>query len=135
MTEIKSPFDIVNIISSKERLLTPEELDRDYNAFIINRALSNNYDTIFFANEMNKSWGLSKKLQFHFYFFGIDKRKRYGKWFKKGTDTDEEKIKLIKQYFDYSTIKAKEVLPILDKLDIWDEIRSTFKKGGLKNNK
>lgn len=130
-----SPFEIVNLIYSKERELTLEEIEINYNAYIINRALSFNLDTVFFANELNQHWQLSKKMQFDFLYYGVTKKKRYGKWLKKESDLDEEKIDLVKKYFDYSNTRAREVIPILDKLNVWDEIRNTFKTGGLKNNK
>jgi hypothetical protein len=136
MSSLKlSPFDIVNIIYLKERELTDEEIDLWYNAYIINRALSNNLDTIFLANELNMSWQLSKRMQFHFFYYAVDKRKRYGKWHKKEVDAEEEKIQLIKDCYGYSTTKARETLPLIEQQKGWGQLKAEMKKGGIARSK
>jgi len=74
-----TPFDILKHINSKD------ELDfemKDYNSFMINRGLSNNLDTLFFADVINKYSQLDKDIQYRFYFDAIPKGKRFGKWHK-----------------------------------------------------
>ena len=130
-----TPFDIVNIIYLKERELTEEEIDLWYNAYIINRALSNNLDTIFLANEMNLNWQLSKRMQFHFFYYAVDKRKRYGKWHKKAIDAEEEKLQLIKDCYGYSITKAMEILPLIEQQKGWKQLKAEMEKGGRARNK
>ena len=75
-----SPFDFLNAINdTKVDLFTDPQADKDYNAFLINRGLSYFPDTIFYANEMNKSDHIDKKMQFDFLMNSITKRKRFSK--------------------------------------------------------
>ena len=50
-----TPFDFVNQIHHGKKDLIAEDptAEKDYNAFIVNRALSFGHDTALFANEMN----------------------------------------------------------------------------------
>ncbi len=120
-----SPFDIASMINEKKGLLGESELV-DYSPYMINRILSNNQDTIFFANEMNSAWGLPKDMQFAFYYYGLPKKKRYAPWHKNQDDNDN--LNLIEEYFGYSRNKAKQVLPLLHQH--LDSIREELKKGG-----
>jgi hypothetical protein len=85
-----TPFDILKHINSKDGL----EFDmKDYNSFMINRGLSNNLDTLFFADVINKHSHLDKDIQYRFYFDAIPKGKRFGKWHKSlAINTDVEVI-------------------------------------------
>ena len=131
MTEKLSPFDFVKMIYEKTRIPTEEEIG-DYNPYIINIALSNNLDSVFPANELNANWQLGKRMQFDFLYFILDRRKRYGKWHKKELDREERKIDMVKEYYGYSTARAREVIPILDQQNAWKQIEEELKKGGLK---
>ena len=83
-----SPFDIVKAINSKDAL----EFDmKDYSPYLINKALTNNIETIFFADMMNRFAHLSNESQYAFYLHGIPKKKRYDKWVKK----DEFEVDLL----------------------------------------
>lgn len=121
-----SPFDIVSAVCEKSqgRLDTGE---CGYEAYVVNRALSNVQDTVFFANEMNAAFNLPRQMQFDFYFFGLDKRKRYGKWHKNQDDTAT--LDIIQEYLGCSKSKAKEVVDIL-KPHI-EEIKQELDKGGV----
>ena len=74
-----TPFEIVDIINSKKEY-DRDEVVTDYNPWVINHIMSNNMDTVFFAAEMDKFLQLPKGAQFDFYYHGIPKGKRYGKW-------------------------------------------------------
>lgn len=125
-----NPFDIAKNINKKEERLQDAKAE-GYNAFMLNRIFSNTKDTALFANEMNMAWGLPAQLQYDFYYYGLTKKNRFGKW-NKNTLEKEEAILLIKEYFNYSTLKAREVLPVLTSDDL-AQIKSELKKGGLKN--
>lgn len=124
-----NPFDFINAINTtKEDLLAQDPLnEKDYSPFMVNRGLSYFPDTIMFANEMNRHPGIDKKWQFYYYLNSIAKKKRFSKWAKK--DADTKPIRLIMEYYGYSSEKAKETLKILssDQLKIIEE---KLQKGG-----
>lgn len=124
MTEKLSPFEIASNISEKGGLL--DTVVTGYEPYMANRILSNTADTVLFANEMNRYWGLPKDQQYHFYYYGVPKKKRFGKW-NKNSD-DKEILGVIKEYFGYSTHKAKSVLSLL--LPHIDDIKKALDKGG-----
>lgn len=109
MAEKLSPFEITGTLNEKKGVLDVSEVG--YDAFVINRVMSNTIDTVLFANEMNRCWGADKQWQFDFYYYGLPKKKRYGKWHKLSEEKDA--IKLIQARFGYSHNKAKDVLDIL----------------------
>ena len=48
------PFDYVNDINyGKKNIMVDDIAEKNYNAFIVNRALSYFNDTVLYANEMN----------------------------------------------------------------------------------
>jgi len=124
-----SPFDFVNAINtSKENLFeTDPQAGKDYDAFIVNRGLSYFPDTVFYANQMNQHAGLDKDMQFFFFLNIISKKKRFSKWSKK--DPASEDLKLVKEYYGYSSEKAAEALKILSK-DNLIMIKEKLHKGG-----
>lgn len=129
MSEKIELFELVNNILEKKGLLTEEEIKANYNAFIINRAIANHQDLIFFAQKMNENWQLSPLQQYHFYYFLIEKRKRWAKWNKRDKSLDD-KIKLLKEYYGYSTLRARETVPLIDEMKLWDAIAADLNKGG-----
>ena len=128
-----SPFDIAKNINSHGNPLDVESdgIDKvDYKPYMMNKIFANAHDSIFFANEMNKSHFLDEQLQYDFYRYGLDKNpRRYGKWMKKYTG-DDDFIALIQKIYDYSRDKAIEVMPIL--LEKRDILESFVYEGGVK---
>jgi hypothetical protein len=129
MSEKMELFEVVDNILQKKGLLTEEEIKANYNPFIINRAMANYQDLVFFAEKMNENWQLPPSQQYHFYYFMIDKRKRWAKWPKRDKSLDN-KIALLKEYYGYSTLRARETIPIIDDLNLWDAIKEDLNKGG-----
>ncbi len=125
-----NPFDYVKAISyTKEDMIVDDITEKDYNPFIVNRALSMGIDTVLQANEMNQHSHLPKKLQFDFLLNSISKRKRFDKW-QKAEKSDD--IECIKAYFNYSYPKALSALSILSEKQI-ELIREKLNnKGGAK---
>lgn len=120
-------FEILdNIYTKAGGMLSPDDLQKDYKPYIINRALSMNRDLIYFANEMNTLNNIDKDMHYAFLYHGVPKRKRYGKW-AKNTD-DKEALETIKECFGYSYAKAKAVLPLLR--DRVEEMRKIIDRGG-----
>ena len=126
-----SPFDFINDINyEKKNLLKDDDkgiLEKEYNSFIINRGLSYFPDTVLYANEMNMRHELDKKMQNDYLLYSIRPKKRFSKWIK---SKKEERFDLIKQYFNYSNQKAKEVLDIITD-EQFDDIKQSFKTGGI----
>lgn len=124
MGESMSPFDITSHINEKKGVLDVEEVG--YNAYVINKVLSNTVDSVLFANEMNLRWNVPTQQQYDFYYHGLPKKKRFGKWHKNQDDT--ESLNLIQEYYGYSRKRAKDVLTLLR--PYLDDIRKELEKGG-----
>ena len=74
-----SPFDFVNAVShNKKDLMEDTAVEKLYQPYLVNKALSYFPDTVMYANEMNQHHLVDSKLQFHFFlnehkcFFLID---------------------------------------------------------------
>ena len=123
-----SPFDFINAINStKEDLFTDPVANKDYDAYIVNRGLSYFHDTVVQANTMNQYSSIPNEWQFRFLLNSIAKKKRFSKWAKK--DKATESLKLVQEYFGYSSEKAKEALSVLTDEQL-NEIKQKLNKGG-----
>ena len=123
-----SPFDFANSINfTKENLIVDEATEKEYNPFIVNRAMGFAADTVIPANEMNSRPHIDNKMQYDFLCAVVRKSKRYSKWIK----SEEENLEAIQQYFGYSFNKAKEALRILTSEDIEKiKVKLARSKGG-----
>ena len=122
-----NPFDYVNAINyNKKDIMVDDIAEKEYNPYIINKALSFFPDTILFANEMNRFHHIDHRLQFDFFINIIRKKQRFSKWLK---PSEIENIELIKECYGYSNEKAKSVLTILSNEQI-DELKRRMNKGG-----
>lgn len=121
------PFDFINAIHySKDNLIVDDWSEKQYNPYIINKGLSYGHDTVIPANEMNSRPHLDKILQFDFLINIIRPKKRFNKWIKAEKIDD---LEVVKEYYGYSTEKAKQVLPLLND-SIIIELRKRITKGG-----
>lgn len=129
-----TPFDFIKDISHiKENIMKDDvdtEIEKQYNAFIVNRGFSYFMDTVIYANEMNVRSGVDAKLQFDFLINTIRQKKRYSKWHKAEQSDD---IQILKEYYGYNIHRAKEVLPLHTKEQLMF-IREKLDKGGLKGD-
>lgn len=91
--------------------------ERDYNAYLTNRSLSNFADTIFLANAMNTNHHLDKRMQYDYLFYSATKKKRYSKWHKPECNNQFE-VEAVKAVFGYNENRARQVLSILKPEDI-----------------
>lgn len=110
-----NPFDWVRSISETKENLLAEDTKKQYNSYVVNKALSYHLDCILLVNEMNTHNYLDKDIQYSFLFNSIRKRKRYSSWEKKNIDDD---LKYIKKYYNYNNDKAYQALKILSKEQI-----------------
>jgi hypothetical protein len=124
-------FDFINDISCDKRYLLNDDTIGAYNAFMVNRGLSQHMDTILLANEMNKRSGVTDEMHHDFLFFAVDSKKRYGKWAKK-TETDAEVINHIRLQYNIGPERAIEYFNLMSD-DEKDQIEKLLKsKGGRK---
>ena len=122
-----SPFDFTNSINhTKENLIVDDWSEKQYNPFIVNKAMSYGPDTVIACNEMNSRAHLPHKMQYDFLLNVVRSKKRYNKWLK---PEKEEHIEIVKEYFGYSNTKAQEALRILSNVDL-EGIRARLNKGG-----
>ena len=120
---------IPSILHNKNHVLDNE---KDYHAFVINKALSFHYDCVFQANEMNKYPGLPATLQYQYLLNTIRGYKRpFRKWEKRETIDD---LEAVKEYYNYSYEKAKEALVLLSNAQK-EAIRKAIDKGGKDDSK
>lgn len=106
--------DWLNTINHEKLNIIDQEPDTEsqYPPYIINRCLSGFIDTLMYANEMNMSHHIDKKLQYDFFINIIRPKKRFSPWLKKEQISD---LELVKSYYGYSNEKASQALKILTK--------------------
>ena len=122
-----NPFEFLNDINyGKKYIMVDDLVEKDYNAFMVNRGLSYFNDTALMANEMNVNHHLDSRLQFDFLINIIRKRKRFSKWLKPQI---ENEVEVVKEYYGYSNEKARQVLPLLSSEQI-NVLRKKVSKGG-----
>jgi hypothetical protein len=125
--ELKDWLNSIN--QSKVNLIDEDPTNlKEYQPYIINRCLSGHIDTLMYANELNKTPNLDKKLQYDFLINIVRKRKRFSPWLRKDKIKD---IEFVKKYYGYSDEKAKEALNILNKEQL-TYIKQKFETGGMK---
>ena len=113
------------ILQTKKDVL---ENEKDYNAFVINKALSFHYDCILHTNQMNQLPNADGTMQFQYLLNSVRPWKRpYQKWLKA---EKIENLECVKEYFGYSNEKAKAALEVLDDVQL-DTIKKNLNKGGV----
>tara|TARA_B100001250_G_C19810550_1_gene795488 strand:+ start:2107 stop:2481 length:375 start_codon:yes stop_codon:yes gene_type:complete len=123
-----NPFDFVNSITYTKKDIMDDINEKEYAPFLVNRSLSYHQDTLLYANEMNRRFDISHKLQYHYLLNSIRKRKRFAKWSKPELADD---LKIVMEYYTVSREKAEEYLTILSKREI-GILKSRMNKGGVK---
>ena len=120
--------DWLNSINLNKTDLIDEDptLEKEYPPFVINKCMSGHLDTVLYANEMNMTHFLDKKLQYDFYLNSVRKRKRFSPWLRKDKVKD---LDVVKSYYGYSNEKAQQALRILSPEQI-AFIRSKLDTGG-----
>lgn len=116
-------FDFVNSMSHSRDIELNEENEKDYNAFLINKAFSYYPDTLLYSAEINL-YSVEKDMHFSYFINSIRPKKRFAPWVKKQDSDDLDAVMI---YYDYSHQKASQVLPLLSKQQL-DIIKSKIKK-------
>jgi hypothetical protein len=116
---------IPSILQTKKDVLDEE---KDYKPYLVNRSLSYHIDCILYANEMNMKSNLSGKLQYQYFLNSIRPMKRkFQPWQKQEV---VKNLECVKEYFGYSSEKAKDALRILTDEQI-ALIKEKLDKGGV----
>jgi hypothetical protein len=123
-----NPFDFVNSITYTKEDIMHDLNESEYEPFLANRALAYHQDCVLYANEMNRRFDISNRLQYHYLLNTIRKRKRFAKW-SKPTQIDD--LKIVMKYYSISRDKAQEYLTILSDKEI-TILRKKMNKGGVK---
>ena len=124
-----SPFDFLNDINyAKSNIMVDDLVEKQYNAFMVNRGLSYFQDTVLMANEMNLNSHIDNRLQFELFINIVRKKKRFSKWAKAQTTDD---VEVLKEYYGYSTEKARQASKLLSSEQI-NELKKKVFKGGRK---
>lgn len=125
-----NPFEFLNAINSRTDIIreseNPEQLEKEYSAFMVNRGLSYFTDTVLYANEMNMLAHLDALLQFDYLLNSIRPRKRFSKWSKRREDSD---LEAVREYFGYGYKKAQQALAVLSTQQL-EELKQKLEKGG-----
>lgn len=130
MTEY-SPFDFIKSASFTKKDFvkeseTPEQIEKQYNPYMVNRGFSYFDDTILHANEMNRLHWLFKDAQYRYYLGALRQRNRFSKWHKAEKNED---LDLIQQYFQCNRTVAKQYAKTLTTENIASIKASTIKGG------
>ena len=108
-----TPWDIAKTINTKSGRM---EIEKGmYDSFVMNKVFSNTQDSVFFANEVNGfTKNIDEQMQYDFYYYGLSKASRYGKWFKIPKCEDKDIIEYVQNYFNYSKEKAVDAISCFD---------------------
>jgi len=128
-----SPFDYVNSITlGKNNMMRDTENDalaeKEYNPWVVNKALSYFVDTVLIANDMNMYHSTDKRAQYE-YLLNITRRgKRWAKWVK---EDNTDNIELVMKAYTCNATLAREYLKILTS-DQLNQIKASMAIGGTK---
>jgi hypothetical protein len=91
------PFDFIKAASQTKVDLIgdsdyPSMIEKQYNAWIVNRGFSYFNDTVLHANEMNQRAHLFDAAQFDYYRGALRSRNRFSKWHKAEKNSDLDAI-------------------------------------------
>lgn len=120
-------FDVTNALVAERTHNYTDEVEAAYQPFLINRSLSNFYDCVMHAAEINRRPTLTKREQFDYYFHAIQpKKKRFAKWSKPAKD---ERVQVVSDYFACSITVAEQYNALLSDADV-DALREKMYRGG-----
>ena len=126
-------FDFFKAINHKDDLMKDDPQSMmDYNPSMMNQLLSQYADALLYVNEMNlRSNHCDSKLQFNYFFHSLKKGDRnIQRWMVSESYLNDSDIDLVKEYYNYSTSKAKTALDLLSD-DELEYIRKRSFKGGV----
>lgn len=122
-------FDILNNINSgKDRsLFHVSNYEKDYNPFMINRALMQNQRTVMIAQQANRAVLIDKEMHHDFMICAIKKNNSRAKW--KKPDEKSEYLEHVKNFYKVNEKVALQYLNILT-IEECKVLLKKFDKGG-----
>lgn len=131
MAQDLTPFDFIKSASQTKKDLIreadyPDQVEKQYNAYIINRGFTYFEDTILHANEMNMRHHLFNDAQYRYYLGILRPRNRFSKWHKAEKNND---LDAIQEVYSVNRTVAKQYLKALSK-DQLKQIHTKLEKGG-----
>jgi len=103
--------------------------EKDYSAFLVNKALSYHADTLLHANLMNQYNQLDSRPQYEFLLNSIRPKKRFAKWAK---DTSGKSLEYVCEYYQCNKNIGREYLSVLSSEQI-KLIKKELEIGGVNN--
>jgi hypothetical protein len=114
--KVPKPFDFIKAINNKKDMLIDDpEVEKYYNAYIINRGFSYFIDTVLHANEMNMYPGIPASSQYYYYMNSIRKGNRFSKWYKHEKDDDQL---MIQKLYNVRPEIAKQYMKLISEDDM-----------------
>lgn len=125
---MSNPFDYVNNICTSTKSIWEESMsDKEYAPYMVNKALSQHYDTVLFAQEMNQRSHIPNRWQYDFYRHAITvKKKRFAKWHK---PEKLDVVEAISNHYQINRRTAEQYISLVNK-SVIDNIMETLSKGG-----
>ena len=122
-----NPFEYSNNISQSTEDIWTDESESEYAPFMVNRALSQFYDTCMFAQEMNASFGLTNRMQYDFLRHSVQpKKKRFAKWHKPEKDAQ---ISAMCQVFGISLDVVRQYVSLISNEELKLIMEKTYTGG------
>lgn len=123
-----SPFEYAGSLSAtRDNIWVDGISEKEYNPYMVNRALSYHVDTVMYAQEMNARGHLPPKMQYDFYRLGItSKKKRFSKWHKPEKDEIAQQIAM---HYGLSLRQAQQYMTLLNN-DEMSIVMEKLNKGG-----
>lgn len=128
MAQNKRLWDYLGAVTKTKDLSVLKDLDfsKHYNAFLINRALSQHEDTVLAAQMMNERHHLPVELQFRFLLNTVRARYRKSDWLKFTVSDD---LKAVAEYYGCSIRHARGILSLHSSAQL-TTIYARLDKGG-----
>lgn len=126
-SEKVTPFTFITAVSETKKDIIKEnpDIEKDYNAYIVNKGFSYFPDSVLFANELNLHAGIPAISQYYYYMASLRKRKRFSKWHKLEKNED---LELVQRVYNVRAEVGKQYLKILSKEDL-DVLRKLTETG------
>jgi len=124
-------FDTVKSINYDKKNFHDVSSEKSYNAFMVNKFLSQSASTILPANLMNRNYHLPNEMQYDFLKTIIPRGKRYEKFTKKDIQMKDE-VDAVSFYYDVNKKRAYEYVKQMPDSEI-DVIKKNVKLGLKKN--
>lgn len=127
----KNIFEYSNSILKKTSIVeSPEEFEKFYSPFIMNRLFSCDMQTILLANEMNMNYGYTKKMHFDFMMTTVRKTNKFIKYEAKKEKKDKE-LQYIMEFYGCNSEVAKQYHGLISEADL-DKIVEYYENRGVK---